>query len=169
MISARSKPKLGRYMEKLHDALTDLAQEYRKLGERHATEHDLYQLCHTLAKQCEGQAEALRPHASRHAGDVPDDVDEGPRESMLAGLRRATAALVGRSPATGLLLLRDLRQLHLAIEEAAMLWLIVGQGAQAARDRELLVVVEHCREEITHQLMWIQTRIKETAPQVLVS
>jgi hypothetical protein len=169
MISARSKPKLGRYIEKLHDALTDLAQEYRKLGERHATEHDLYQLCHTLAKQCEGQAEGLRPHASRHAGDVSDDVDEGPRESMLAGLRRATAALVGRSPATGLLLLRDLRQLHLAIEEAAMLWLIVGQGAQAARDRELLVVVEQCREEITHQLMWIQTRIKETAPQVLVS
>jgi hypothetical protein len=35
---------------------------------------------------------------------------------MLAGLRRATAALVGRLPMTGLLLLRDLRQLHLAIE-----------------------------------------------------
>ncbi|MFL6646865.1 MAG: hypothetical protein ACJ8KO_02795 [Sulfurifustaceae bacterium] len=168
-MSARAKPKLGQYIEKLHDALTDLADEYRKVGERHATEHDLYHLCHTLAKQCEGQAEALRPHASRHAADVPGDVDDEPRESMLAGLRRATAALVGRSSATGLLVLRDLRQLHLAIEEAAMLWLIVGQGAQAARDRELLVVVEHCREEITHQVMWIQTRIKETAPQVLVS
>ena len=168
-MSARAKPKLGQYIEKLHDALTDLAGEYRKVGQRHATEHDLYHLCHTLAKQCEGQADALAPHAERHAGDVPEEIGEGGRESLLAGLRRATAAVVGRSPITGLLLLRDLRQLHLAIEEAAMLWLIVGQGAQAARDRELLVLVEQCREEITHQLMWITSRVKETAPQVLIS
>ena len=168
-MSARAKPKLGQYIEKLHEALTDLADGYRKVGERHATEHDLYHLCQTLAKQCEGQAEALAAHAARHAGDVPEDTGSDSRESMLAGLRRATATLVGRSPMTGLLLLRDLRQLHLAIEDAAMLWLIVGQAAQAARDRELLVLVEHCREEITHQLLWISTRIKETAPQVLVS
>jgi len=173
-MSARPKPKLGQYIEKLHDALTDLAGEYRKVGERHATEQDVYHLCHTLAKQCEGQAEALAPHAERHAADVPEDEDPGveddaPRESMLAGLRRATAAVVARSSTTGMLLLRDLRQLHLAIEEAAMLWLIVGQAAQAARDRELLVLVEHAREEITNQLLWISTRIKETAPQVLVS
>jgi hypothetical protein len=168
-VIARAKPKLGRYLEKLHEALTDLAGDYRKVGERHATEHDLFHLCHTLAKQCQGQADALSPHAERHAGDVPEGSDEGPRESLLAGLRRATAAVVGRSPMSGLLLLRDLRQLHLAIEEAAMLWLIVGQAAQAARDRDLLALVEQCREEITHQLMWITTRVKETAPQVLLS
>jgi hypothetical protein len=168
-MSARPKPKLGQYLEKLHDALTDLAGEYRKVGERHATEHDVFHTCHTLAKQCEGQAEALAPHAERHAADVPDGEDGGPRESLLAGMRRAAAALVGRSSATGMLLLRDLRQLHLAIEEAAMLWLIVGQAAQAARDRELLVLVEQSREEITNQLLWVSTRIKETAPQVLVS
>jgi hypothetical protein len=168
-VSTRPKPKLGQYIEKLHEALTGLAGDYRKLGERHATEHDLYHLSHTLAKQCEGQAEALAPHAEHHAGDVPESSDEGPRESLLAGLRRVTAAAVGRSELTGPLLLRDLRQLHLAIEEAAMLWLIVGQGAQAARDRELLLLVDHCREEMTHQLMWISSRIKETAPQVLLS
>ena len=168
-MSARPRPKLGEYIEKLHDALTDLAGEYRKVGERHASEHDVYHTCHTLAKQCEGQAEALAPHAERHAADVPEAADEDARESMLAGLRRVTAAVVGRSSATGRLLLRDLRQLHLEIEEAAMLWLIVGQAAQAARDRDLLVLVERSREEITSQLLWISTRIKETAPQVLVS
>jgi hypothetical protein len=68
-----------------------------------------------------------------------------------------------------MVLLRDLRKLHLACEEAAMLWLIVGQAAQAARDRELLATVEKSREEITSQLMWLTTRIKETAPQVLVA
>jgi len=167
-MSARPKPKLGQYIEKLHDALSDLAGEYTKLGERHATEHDLYHLCHSLAKQCRGQADALTAHAGRHAGDVPEASDDS-RESLLAGLRRMTAAAVGRSPMTGPVLLRDLRELHLAIEEAAMLWLIVGQGAQAARDRALLVLVDRCREEITHQLMWVSSRIKETAPQVLLS
>lgn len=168
-MSALTKPRLGRYIEKLHESLTDLAGEYRKLSERHATEHDLYHLGHTLAKQCDAQAAALAPHAERHNGDVDGDVDEQPRESLLAPLRRATAALVGRSSSTGLLLLRDLRQLHLATEEAAMLWLIVGQAAQAARDRDLLVLVDKSREEITHQLLWISTRIKDTAPQVLLS
>lgn len=168
-MSARAKPKLGHYIEKLHDALTDLAAEYRKVGERHAVEHDLFHLCHTLAKQCEGQAAALAPHAERHAGEVDEVEEEGRRESLLSGLRRATAAAVGRSPMTGLLLLRDLRQLHLAIEEAAMLWLIVGQAAQAARDRDLLTLVEQSREEITHHLMWVTTRIKETAPQALAA
>jgi hypothetical protein len=168
-MSARPRSNLGQYVEKLHDALTDLAGDYRKVGERHASEHDVYHTCHMLAKQCKGQAEALAPHAERNAADVPEGEDEGPRESMLAGLRGATGPLVGRSSKTGMLLLRDLRQLHLAIEEAAMLWLIVGQGAQAARDRDLLVLVERSREEITSQLLWISTRIKETAPQVLVS
>ena len=32
-----------------------------------------------------------------------------------------------------------------------------------------LVLVEQSREEITNQLLWISTRVKETAPQVLVS
>jgi hypothetical protein len=44
-----------------------------------------------------------------------------------------------------------------------------GQGAFAARDADLLALVEKSREEITHQLMWVTTRIKETAPQVLAA
>jgi hypothetical protein len=38
----------------------------------------------------------------------------------------------------GMFLLRDLRQLHLAIEESAMLWLIVGQGVAAVGTRSCL-------------------------------
>jgi hypothetical protein len=30
------------------------------------------------------------------------------------------------------------------------------------------VLVEHSREEITNQLLWISTRVKEVAPQVLL-
>jgi hypothetical protein len=166
-MSVRAKPKLGRYIEKLAESLSDLAGEYRKVGERHATEHDVFHATHALAKQCEGQAAALAPHAARHGGETGEE--EAPKESQLAGLRRAAAALVGRSPLTGMLLLRDLRQLHLAIEDSAMLWVIVGQGAYAARDAELLALIEKSREEITHQLMWVTTRIKETAPQVLAA
>jgi hypothetical protein len=168
-VSTRAKPKLGQYIEKLYDSLTELAGEYRKLGERHAAEQDVFHLSHALAKECEAQAAALASHAKTHAGDVPEAAGEGRGESLLSSLRRATSAMVGHSPASGLLLLRDLRQLHLAIEEAAMLWLIVSQGAHAARDRELLDLAQKSREEITHQLMWVSSRIKETAPQALLA
>ena len=46
---------------------------------------------------------------------------------------------------------------------------IVYSVLYAARDAELLALVEKSREEITHQLMWVTTRIKETAPQVLTA
>jgi hypothetical protein len=71
------KPKLGRTIEQLHDALTDLADDYRKVGERHATEHDVYHLTRVLAQQCEGQAAVLAPFSERYGIDLPDDDGNG--------------------------------------------------------------------------------------------
>ena len=36
------RPKLARALRQLDDALVDLADEYREVGERHATEHDIF-------------------------------------------------------------------------------------------------------------------------------
>ena len=163
------KPKLGRTLKQLHEALGDLADEYRKVGERHAAEVDVFHMAHTLAAQCELQAQSLGVHAERYGTELPNGDQDGLWDGILAPLRRTQADPLRHSSLPGLLLLHDLRQLHLAIEEAAMLWLVIGQAAQAVRDPELLEVVTRSREEITKQLMWVTTRIKETAPQVLAS
>ncbi|MFL5982405.1 MAG: hypothetical protein ACJ74R_11935, partial [Gaiellaceae bacterium] len=70
---------------------------------------------------------------------------------------------------SGLLLLRDLRNLYLSAQEAEIAWVILAQAAQAVRDRELLQTVSLCHEEAEARGKWLRTRIKEAAPQVLAT
>jgi hypothetical protein len=160
--------KVDKAIGEVQDAETELATELRKVGERHAIEHDLYHLSHSLAKQCESHLERLRPFAERYgASPATDGVGEG--TSLLERMRHKTAELMGRSEASGMLLLRDLRDLYLTAQEAEIAWVILAQVAQAARDRELLVAVSECHEEAEARGKWLRTRIKESSPQVLVT
>ena len=160
--------KLDKAIADVQEAESDLAKELRVVGERHATEHDLYHLGHTLARQCGEHLERLAPFAERYGADVPDDaVAESP--GLLETMRRKSAELLGRSERSGLLLLRDLRNLYLTAQEAEIAWVILAQAAQAARDRELLQVVSLCHEEAEARGKWLRTRIKQSAPQVLAT
>jgi hypothetical protein len=94
-------------------------------------------------------------------------VTESP--GILEALRRTSSHLVGRSAASGLLLLRDLRNLYLTAQEAEIAWVILVQAARAVRDRDLLAVATECHEEAETRGKWLRTRIKETCPQVLAT
>jgi hypothetical protein len=160
--------KVDKAIAQVQEAETELAKELRKVGERHAVEHDLYHLSHTLAKQCQSHLDRLEPFAARYGASTSvDGVADSP--TLLERMRHKTAELVGRSEATGMLLLRDLRDLYLAAQEAEIAWVILAQVAQAARDRELLVVVSECHEEAEARGKWLRTRIKESSPQVLAT
>jgi hypothetical protein len=161
--------KLGLALRALHHAETELAEDYGRVAERHAAEHDVHHLCRSLAKQCESHAERLRPAVARYADD-PGDAESGRGlTDVLDLLRRRASELVGRQPPAGLLLLRDLRELFLSAEGCSITWVMVGQAAQAARDDELLELVRACHEETELQVKWLVTRIKEAAPQALVT
>src|SRR5213078_3360927 len=137
-------------------------------GERHAVEHDLYHLSHTLARQCADHLQQLLPAAHRYGASVdPGDLTGSP--GLLATVRQKGAELLGRSEASGLLLLRDLRHLYLAAQDAEIAWVILLQAARAARDRDLLQVASNCQEQAEARGKWLRTRIKETSPQVLAT
>ncbi len=160
--------KLDKAIEDVQDAEAELAKELRVVGERHAAEHDVYHLGHTLANQCADHLERLAPFVERYGTSSADDrVHESP--GPLAALRQKSAELLGRSETSGLLLLRDLRNLYLTAQEAELAWVILGQAAQAVRDRELLHEVTRCREEAEARGKWLRTKIKESAPQVLAT
>ena len=159
--------RLGMALKELHQAETTLAQGYRTDGERHAAEHDIFHACATLAKQCHAHAEQLRPVAARYDQQLPEQDPPEPGEGLLAGLRRKGSELTGRQPPVGVLLLRDLRTLYLMAQECEIDWVLVGQGAKAARDKQLLEVVSECQEQTSVQVKWLKTRIKEAAPQTL--
>ncbi|MEU9575825.1 hypothetical protein [Streptomyces chilikensis] len=48
-------------------------------------------------------------------------------------------------------------------------WTVLGQAAQGTRDRELLDVVEKCTSDTQRRLKWLNTRIKQAAPQALIA
>lgn len=66
-------------------------------------------------------------------------------------------------------LLRDLQDLYLLATFVDVTWTMVKQAASALRDRELLEVVSRCDNETAVQLRWLQTRMKQAAPQALIA
>jgi hypothetical protein len=160
--------KLDRAIADVQRAEEELARALRRVGERHAVEHDLYHLGRTLARKCAEHVEKLAPFAERY-GAPPGDADVAESPGLVEALRHKGAELLGRSEASGMLLLRDLRNLYLTAQEAELAWVILAQAAQAVRDRELLLVVTPCHEEAQMRGKWLRTRIKETAPQVLAA
>jgi hypothetical protein len=159
--------KVGQLLEALHDAETDLAHHYRIVAERQAAEQDIYYMCHTLAEQCDRHAEEVRRIAEGFEKSLSEPHDR--IANVMAGLRHKTSELLGRRPESGLVMLRDLRQLYLMAEEANIHWLGLGQVAQAVRDHRLLDEVSALHKETLTQIKWLKTRIKESAPQVLIT
>jgi hypothetical protein len=48
-------------------------------------------------------------------------------------------------------------------------WELLAQGAQAAKEKELLDVAERCHPQTLRQAKWANSYLKVTSPQVLAS
>ena len=159
--------KIGMAIEEVHSAEGTLVQELVRVSERHKADHDVHHLAQMLASRGRRRMRALEPHAERYDVSLGEPPGEGP--GVVASLRERGSELTGRRSETGVLLLRDLRKLHLLAAEASIDWTVLGQGAQAARDSDLLATVTECHPETLRALKWTTTRLKEAAPQVLTS
>jgi hypothetical protein len=160
--------KVGLALRELYRAEEELADEYVKVGERLAAEHDVWYDCRRFAEQCHRHAEAIRPFADRHEQQLPPPDDDTVGETSTAALRHKLSELLGRRPESGLLLLRSLRQLYLQAQEVSFHWIVAGQLAQATRDQELLTLVDELHRETLTQIKWLKTQVKEASPQALV-
>jgi hypothetical protein len=160
--------KLNMAIDEVTDAETELARKLHAIGERHAAEHDLYHMSHTLARQCADHLEQLAPVATKY-GARTHSGDPSRSSGLLDALRRTSARLTGRAEASGLLLLNDLRSLYLNAQHAEICWVILLQAAKAARDQQLIELVTECHEHAELRGKWLRTRIKETAPQALAT
>jgi hypothetical protein len=161
--------KIGLALRELHRAEEELADEYVKVGERLASEHEVYYGCKRFAQQCHLHVDAIRPFAARYEESLPPSDDSDVGETTTATLRHKLSELLGRRPESGLLLLRSLRQLYLQAQEVSFHWILVGQIAQATRDAELLAVVDRLHRETLTQVKWLKAQVKEASPQALVA
>jgi hypothetical protein len=159
--------KIGSWIEQLHDAETALADDFRKVGQRHPLEPELWYGCETAAQQCDARATRLRKAAERYGERISDPHEAGLVASAMSHIRRSLGETLGQRPSSGLLMLRDLRQLYMAAEEVDFYWIGLGQVAQAKRDAELLETVDMLHRQLLTQVKWLKTRLKESSPQVL--
>jgi hypothetical protein len=161
--------KIGLALRELYEAEEELADEYVKVGERLAAEHEVWYGCKRFSQQCHLHAETLRRFAAPFEEDLPpaDDAEVG--ETTTAALRHKVSELLGRRPESGLLLLRSLRQLYLQAQEVSFHWIIAGQIAQAVRDGELLATVDELHRETLTQIKWVKSQVKIASPQALVA
>ena len=158
--------KIDRAIREAASASDELATHLLKIGERHKADHDVHHLSRLLAKVSQGHVQSLAAIADRYGTSF--SASEPPEKAgPLSAVREKASELMGSRPESGLILLRDLRELYLSAAEASVNWTILGQGAQAVRDQELLDTVDRCHADCLRILRWITTRLKVAAPQVL--
>ncbi|MBN6040219.1 hypothetical protein [Amycolatopsis sp. 195334CR] len=159
--------KLGLVIRELHRSETSLARFLYELSDRHRVEHEVYHVARDLAgwsrEHVRELAEAghrydltLRPAAPRSSG-------------LLAPARRKASELTGRRAEPGLLLLADLRRLHRRAAGVSLDWELLGQGAQAVKDRDLLDLAGRCHPQTSRQLKWSDAMLKTLSPQMLAA
>jgi hypothetical protein len=150
-------PHLATYVGLADHSEKTLADSLRAVAEGHARQADVFHTCHTLADWSDQHREALAPAVQRYGEQ--DDIDE-PERLRAEGLASVREGEIG--------LLRDLQDLHLLASLVQTTWTVIARGAQGLRDHELLEIATSSNAETSRQLTWLNTRMKQAAPQALI-
>ncbi|CAL9665262.1 hypothetical protein [Streptomyces sp. NPDC057340] len=152
----------------LHRGERRLAHELVTVAERHTTEHEVHHVATDLARWSREHVRRLAQTAAERGvrlGEAPEPSSDG----VFATLREKASEAVVHRPEPGLLLLRDLRELHVAAAENSLHWEMLAQAAQASRDGGLLALASSCHPQTLRQMRWTNTMIKNLSPQILTS
>lgn len=150
-------PHLSTYVGLADHSEKTLADSFRAVAEGHRAEADVYHTCQTLAGWSDEHRKRLAPIVERYG---EDDSLEEPERLHASGLAEVRSGPVG--------LLRDLQDLHVLGSLVQTTWTVVAQGAQGLRDEELLEVANSANAQTSRQLSWLNTRMKQAAPQALI-
>jgi len=152
------------------DAEVELGAGLSRTGERHKAEQDLFHLTHTLRGWCDVHAQRLVAEAQRFGVDLEvESASPGRDQGLVAQTHEKGSEFVGQRAEPALLLLRDLRELHLAAARASLAWTALAQGAQAISDSDLLSTVSACHPETVRTMRWTVQRVKDVSPQAFAS
>ncbi|MFC4398211.1 MULTISPECIES: hypothetical protein [Micrococcaceae] len=159
--------KFGLVLEEMHRSENDLAHHLLTISERHKVDHEIYHLARDLARWSQQHVRDIAAMGKNYGLDL----DPEPRGEMglMETIREKGSEMVGRRPETGMLLLRDLRELYLKACGVSADWELLAQAAQGKKDKDLLALAEKCHPQTIRQMKWANGKLKESATQVLVS
>jgi hypothetical protein len=159
--------KLNLALRELHRSEKGLAADLLKVADRHKVDHEIYHVARDLARWSQQYVHELAEIGKRYGLKLDDDPEED--SGLLATVRAKASELVGRRPEPGLLLLADLRHLHRVTAGVSLDWELLAQGAQAAKDTELLALAKRCHPQSLRQMRWANAMLKVLSPQILAS
>ncbi|MFE6973985.1 hypothetical protein [Streptomyces sp. NPDC057682] len=154
-------------LEALHDGECALAGQWAEAAARHSAEHEVRHVAQILLGWSNEHGRRLADAGARYGLALDPPPEPGPR-----GLPPADeeGTLAEEHPAEeGLLLLLDLRELHLGACGNSLLWEMLGQVAQASGESSLLDLATSCHPRTLRQMRWTNTMLKSLSPQVLTS
>lgn len=140
-----------------------LNEDFLALADRHRAEHEIHHVATDLARWSHEHAQRLENYAITHGLDIESD----PPESFAISLTPLTEETTGCWGEPGLLLLKDMRALHLSATETSVHWEMLAQAAQALKNQELLALASACHPQTVRQVRWTNTMIKNLSPQIL--
>jgi hypothetical protein len=159
--------KLNLALRQLHRAERDLAADLLEVADRHKVDREIYHLARDLARWSQQHVHELAEVGQRYGLDLKDDPEQDC--GLLTTARGKTSELAGRRPEPGLLLLADPRHLHRVAAGVSLDWELLAQGAQAAKDSDLLALARRCHPQSLRQMRWANAMLKVLSPQILTS
>jgi hypothetical protein len=159
--------KLGMAIEELHRSENGLYSVLLSMSDRHKADHEVFHVTRDMARWSEQHVAELA-EAGREFGLELDHEAKEP-SGLLEALQQKASELSGRSPAPGLLLLADLRHLFREASGTSLDWELLAQGAQGAKNKQLLDFAERCNPQTKRVANLAEAKLKESSPQVLAS
>jgi len=159
--------KLDLAIEELHRSENHLVTVLLSMSDRHKVDHEVFYVCRDMAVWSRRHVAELA-EAGREFGLELDPEAKHPA-GLLESLQHKASELTGRRSAPGLLLLADLRHLYREAGGTALDWELLAQGAQGAKNKELLDFAERCQPQTLRVSTWAKAKLKESSPQVLAS
>ena len=151
-----TKKHIAEYLGLLKDAEHEIADAFTSVADHHGDEPDIFEICQKFAHNSAVHEDAIKRFTSIF-GEANEHEASRVKHSLFKGPRSGGFGLV-----------RDLHDLFLLTTEAHVAWMILLQAAQALRDKELIAACTKLGGETDGQRSWLQTRIKQAAPQALL-
>lgn len=159
--------KVGLALGELHRGENDLATTLLGLADRQKVDHEIFHVARDIAAWSSEHVARIAEVASDYGVDLEPEAHAEP--GLLARAQQKTAELAGRHHDTGMLLLADLRRVHVLAAGVSLDWEVLAQTAQALKDETLLSVASDAHPQTLRQMRWANAKIKELSPQVMTT
>ena len=145
--------KLDLAIEELHRSENELYTVLLSMSDRHTVDHEVFHVTRDMAS---GRSGTSRSSPRRAGSSVSTLTRRRGHAGLLEALQQKAAELTGRRSAPGMLLLADLRHLYREASGTSLDWELLAQGAQGAKNKELLELAERCHPQTLRLARWAE-------------